>query len=355
MSDARTRNILLGVIATILVLAALRAAQSVAIPVVLGGFVALIVSPIDDWLRQRLPDSYGWVGMLAATLSILAALAAFAGAVWLAASQVSGALGDVQGRIDEMQDQTDGITVFGKTLAQLAAMVSERAISEMSGVAETILKSTGMLISGLIIVIFVVALMLSERSRVVRAIDHLLDDGAEESLEDTVATIAHKLRVYLAVRLLMGVISAVIYTAWLALFGLDLLLVWAILTVLLNFIPNLGSVISGSLPVLYALVTKDPAQIAMMAAGLFVIEQIIGNFIDPKVQGHQIALSPVVILLGLLVWGWIWGVPGALMATPISIAIVVTCAHLRGGEAVALLLSNATTRDELRDRATGEA
>ncbi|MFZ3585231.1 AI-2E family transporter, partial [Loktanella sp. DJP18] len=91
---------------------------------------------------------------------------------------------------------------------------------------------------------------------------------------------------------------------------------------------------------------------AIIAAGIFAIEQIIGNYVDPRVQGRQVSLSPLVVLITLLVWSWVWGVAGAILAVPITIATMIVCAFVPPLRPFALLLSNASDYDSL-DRQTG--
>ena len=119
------------------------------------------------------------------------------------------------------------------------------------------------------------------------------------------------------------------------------------LTFLLSFVPNLGSILSGILPTIYAFTTKDIGTAIAVGAGLTLIEQVIGNYIDPRVQGRLVAVSPTVIFAGLLVFAWIWGAPGALLATPVLIAAVIAFTHLDAMRPVALLLSNCGNYEEL--------
>src|SRR5690606_3089301 len=91
-----------------------------------------------------------------------------------------------------------------------------------------------------------------------------------------------------------------LYAGWLAIFGTPLLLVWGILALLLNFIPTIGSLIAGILPVLFVFAQQDLQTAILVAAGLLVIEQVMGNYIDPKVTGRQLSLSPLVVLVSLL-------------------------------------------------------
>ena len=190
-------------------------------------------------------------------------------------------------------------------------------------------------------------LAVSERS-VWRGKMKSLSSGAGiEGWAEALNTVAARLRRFLVIRTAVGLLQAVLYVVWLWYFGIDLLFVWAILTFVLTYIPNLGSIIAGSMPVLYVLVTKDWQTALGVAAGLFVIEQVVGNYLDPRLLGRQIALSPFIILAGLLFWGSIWGAVGAFLATPIMLSLLVifnTVPHLRP---VALLLSDQKTPEAL--------
>ena len=86
----------------------------------------------------------------------------------------------------------------------------------------------------------------------------VLDDGGREKAMDSIGVIAAKLRRYLVARAVLGIVTAALYVGWLWIFGIDLLLVWGLLAFLLNFIPTLGSLIAGALPILYAFAPKDP-------------------------------------------------------------------------------------------------
>src|SRR5690606_27153103 len=105
--------------------------------------------------------------------------------------------------------------------------------------------------------------------------------------------------------------------------GTPLLLVWAVLALLLNFIPTFGSLIAGALPVLFVLGQQDLSTALFVGAGLLIIEQIMGNYVDPKVTGHQLALSPLVVLVSLVLWTWLWGITGALIATPMTMLLAI--------------------------------
>lgn len=78
----------------------------------------------------------------------------------------------------------------------------------------------------------------------------------------------------------------------------------------------------------------------MAAAGLLMIEQIMGNYVDPRLLGRRLAISPLMILISLLVWSWIWGIAGAVLAVPMTVLLIVTFVRVPPLRPIALLLSN---------------
>ena len=251
----------------------------------------------------------------------------------------------------------DGATAFSAPMLpqslsdlvnQAGSTAATWAVEASTSLARRIAGAVGTFVGATIIVVFLVLLALSEGPTWRRKLGGLWPAG-DASWQHALDTVSRKLRSFLLVRAAMGLLSALLYVGWLWLFGLDLLLVWGVITFLLGFVPNLGSVISGVLPALYALVTRDLQTAALVSVGLLAIEQIIGNFLDPRFQGRQVAVSPVVVLVAILLWGWIWGVAGALLAVPMTVSVLVTFAHVPALRPVALLLSNQATSDDLMD------
>ena len=122
--------------------------------------------------------------------------------------------------------------------------------------------------------------------------------------------------------------------------GLDLALLWGVTAFLLNYVPTLGPAAAIVPPTVFALLQFGGIE---RAAGVFfgvgAIQFLIGNFVDPKIEGRAVALSPVVVLFAVVLWGWIWGVLGALTAVPLTVTIVIVCQHFDGTRWVAALLS----------------
>ncbi len=116
---------------------------------------------------------------------------------------------------------------------------------------------------------------------------------------------------------------------------------WGVLNFLLNFIPIVGNIIGIVPPTLFAIIQFQSVSWAVIVFfGFAILQIVISNVIYPMLQGRSFSLSPVVILVSLAFWGWVWGIAGALLAVPITAAIVITCEHFRSTEWVARLLSN---------------
>ncbi|AHM05108.1 transporter, permease [Roseibacterium elongatum DSM 19469] len=294
-------------------------------------------------------------------LLLLAGLSLFLGGLAFSVAEIATNVPAVPDEMDDILPSAPSDGQLGTVLAQLrdaigaqAASLADQAVSMATTLAQGILGAMGGAFAGLVLVVFLILLALSEAPSWEGKLDTLAAGGpaAGGSWRDVTQSLGRALRRFFATRAVVGVISTVAYTLWLLPFGLDLLLVWAILVFLMNFIPNIGAFISGVFPTVYAFLTLDLGTALLIGAGLVVIEQVMGNWIDPRLQGNRIALSPLVILVAVVFWAWVWGVAGAFLGTPMTLAIMILCNAVTPPRPVALLLSNRTTHAEL-DAALG--
>ncbi len=145
--------------------------------------------------------------------------------------------------------------------------------------------------------------------------------------------------------------------AWLVLTMLEVKLAagWGVLTFLLNFIPTVGSIIATIPPVVMAIIQFSPGLFKPMLVLLLLtaIQQVIGNFITPKVMGDKLGVSPVMILLSLLLWSMIWGIPGALLSTPIISIIKIVCENIPVLHVIAVLIGSGDAVRKIKEAASG--
>lgn len=379
-------------IAVLAVLAAMKLAAGVLLPVVFALFLAIALAPVSDRIRARVPEKVSWLGPLAAMMILVAALAALVAILVMAGRQLDGAGVEIP---DSMLSQILGVEGAppqktgaggapqpqsgiggtssgeaaggGQSQPQTAAPVMESADGQppqgdaqggsgaaggtltdrlmqvaqgYAGEAAALIVKNGIgIVTGVVLTVFFVLVMLLEADRW-RAALRSVSGGRMGAVDEAARSFGHQLRVYVMARVVTGAISALLYVGWLAIFGVDLLLVWGVVTFILAFVPTIGSIISGTLATGYAFVTKDWSTALMVAAGLFAIEQAVGNLLDPLIQGRMIGISPVVVLISILVWGYVWGVGGALLAVPVTVLIMNLALRAPGLKGLGLMLSN---------------
>lgn len=218
-------------------------------------------------------------------------------------------------------------------------------VDPITGFAKTALSSAGQTISTLVLTVFLSLLMQLEapvwREKIVITLGRERCRIAVEA----VAAIAQQFRRYLVVSSVLGLITGALYIGWLSLFGVDLVLLWGFLAFLLNYVPVVGSVVAGALPVLLVVATQDAGTAMAVAAGLLMIEQVMGNFVAPHMQGKQLAISPLVVMIALLLWSWLWGAAGALLAAPMAVLIAITLNHADALRPFAIFMSDKSDRE----------
>jgi AI-2 transport protein TqsA len=332
----------------------------VALPVVLAVFISVLVYPLDEALCKRLPDALSWIGRVVVVALMLLVTVIFIGGLAYVVQQIASQVPDLTETFGDMIPSPDRAgpgeesSIGSRILREMRgafggddASIGSRIISGATQVAQSIASAMGSVIAVMVLVFFLVILALSESDLWQRKLDALTRDGGRFDWRAVSARVGVSLRRFIIVRTGVGMLTAISYGIWLNIFGLDMILVWAILTLLMNYIPNLGSLVSGVFPTLYALATKDLWTAFLIGAGIFTIEQTIGNLIAPRLQSRQVALSPLVILIAVLFWGWMWGIAGAFLATPMTLTIMTVCAAIPALRGVALFLSNQSTLDGL--------
>jgi len=349
-----------GVIAVVALGWAVHSMAAVLIPVTFAVFIALILTPLVDQVSAAVPARLSWLGVVAAMIVLLALTLFFVAGVSFAFQQLGSEVPRIADQVQSIMPEnaqqtmadTEGTAIWPQIQSLLqgaGGAFGSRIIDFAGGFARQAATIVSALIASLVIIFFLVLLMLSEKDAWAAKIKAMSNDRGETEWFANLDMVIHRLRKFLFVRAVIGAVTATLYAGWLALFGIDLLVVWAILTFLLTFVPNLGSLISGILPTLYAFLILDPAIAFIVGSGLFVIEQVLGNFIDPKLQGREIVLSPLVILVSLLIWGWMWGPIGTLLATPITILLVCALQQSEKTKTFALMLSNQRDMSQLDD------
>lgn len=320
---------LLAVIAVLLGVAALKWSYPVTMPLTAAIVVVAAAWPIKPWLDRMLPSKLSYVG----TILILAT---FAAAIYFSISRVFQAFAERQGEFKQLNDTYTGWA--GKR--GLPVLGSDVGSGQFLGVAQMVLAPIYETLTYLGIVAVLVILALPEVPALRDKVRERLHGGERRELIGTAGEIAGKVRDYLWTMTLMSLITGAACWLLAVAVGLDLALVWGLLNFLLNYIPLIGNVIGIVPPALYAAIQFQNWQTPLLVfLGYAALQAVVGNILAPVIQGRSLSLSPVAVVIALAFWGWVWGIPGTLLAVPLTAALVIICQHFRSTEWIAALLS----------------
>jgi predicted PurR-regulated permease PerM len=108
--------------------------------------------------------------------------------------------------------------------------------------------------------------------------------------------------------------------------GLELAIAWGVISFVLNYIPYIGTLVAVVLPVLFASVQFESWQMVIaIFGGLYLIQFVIGSYVEPVIAGRALAISPLVMLVAFFFWAFLWGIPGAFIGIPVTIALLTVC------------------------------
>jgi predicted PurR-regulated permease PerM len=141
-----------------------------------------------------------------------------------------------------------------------------------------------------------------------------------DNLDKIVATINQ----YMAIKTITSIATGVLVTIWLSIVGVDFALLWGLFAFLLNYVPNIGSILAAVPAVLLAFIQLDLGSAAAAALGYVVINILIGYVIEPRFMGRGLGLSTLVVFLSLVIWGWVLGPVGMLLSVPLTMTAKIT-------------------------------
>jgi predicted PurR-regulated permease PerM len=222
-----------------------------------------------------------------------------------------------------------------------AAIFQALSSIEVSGYMRALAGQAGSLTQGTVLVILFVGFLFAERIWFSTKLTNFVGDPEQaERVGRIIQSIIHRVNYYLLVKTAVSAITGLMVWFVAELFGLDLATALGVVTFVLNFIPNVGSIVATGLVALVAHVQLGDPTITL--AIFFVtgaIQFINGNVIDPWMMGRALRLSSFGIIISLAFWGAVWGIPGMFLSVPIMVSLLVVCSHVRALRPIAILLS----------------
>ncbi len=338
MKDIRLGYYVITVAAIVIVLAGIKSASAIIVPFLFSLFIAIILSPSYGFLQKKgLPSGVALVVVIFSFMIFLAAIATLIG-------------NSLQSFSANIDNYTQQLSAYYISLAQITQNLGiDMPAEEFSNFVNpkqimifvsSMLKGMGSVFTNGFVILLTVVFMLLETKSFNHKID-MLDNNKET--KEHIQKIVTKIKEYMTLKAIISLFTGLI--VWIALFiiGTDYAFLWAVLAFLLNFIPNIGSMIAAIPAVLITLVQLGSAS-ALLVGGLYIaINMIIGSVIEPRVMGKGLGLSTLVVFLSLLFWGWLLGMVGMLLSIPLTIIIKIILYENKNTRWVSILLDSANS------------
>lgn len=320
--------------ALVLVVAGLRSAQNFFLPVLLAFFVATVSYPVTHALSAR-----GLPRILSVLVTVLVDFAFIAGVVLLGVvllqdlqdkwnskyasqlyEQVRTGSEDLALKLEKMgvEDAHAKIqAVVENNLANLQQIRFERIWDLGTGVLGQVVGFFGAAVIFLILTVF----MLSEAGSIAKRLEAI--SKAHGPNISRMLTATRDIQRYLAIKTVASLVTGFLagLLCWAA--GLDFFILWGILAFALNFIPVIGSIVAGVPPVILALLLAGWPNALLVAGGYLLINNLIGNFLEPILVGRRLGISTLVVVISVMFWGWVWGPLGMLLAVPLTMMLKI--------------------------------
>jgi len=337
-------KIFVTIAAVFIIFAGIKTAANILVPFLLSVFIAIICNPIiAKASKHNIPKA----------ISVILVIAIFVSVALSIAGLVGQSLNDLSQLIpvyrQQLQSQFVWLTSF---LADYNIQVSSVILLEYfdpaiaMGMAANVLSGFGSVMANLFLIILTVIFMLFEASSFPLKL-HLMMDDPEMRLKQIERFLA-SVNNYIAIKTMVSLATGVVVSTMLWAFGLDFYLLWGVLAFLLNYIPNIGSIIAAVPAVTLAMLQLGIGEAGFIGLGYITINMVMGNIIEPRYLGKGLGLSTLVVFLSLIFWGWLLGTVGMLLSVPLTMIVKIGFENSPEGQWLAILLSDEAEVEQSR-------
>ena len=344
---------LLLLVLTIIVLAAvLKVTGTFLVPVTIAMFVSLVFEPLIVTLNTKF--KIPWIAGIFIVLTLVIVSA------WIIASLL---LSSIRTIIDLYPRYEERFTVIYKAIAGLFALPynAESTLFQnlwgqlsirqtLRNFAFSLSNSLIVFFKDLLLVLLFAVFFLLDLRYLRQKLDFAFGDGSKGKAAIIITDIIQQVTRYMSVKFFISLLTGVLIFLGTFAVGMGFPILWGFLAFILNFIPNFGSILSGVLTSVFALVQfwPKPAPVVFVAVLMCAVNFILGNIIEPRVQGRHLGLSPFIIIVSLSFWGWLWGFTGLILAVPMMVILKIICENVSILHPAAVLMGNYTYTHELQ-------
>jgi predicted PurR-regulated permease PerM len=343
MNYRRASLFMLGLIAFIVACAALKFTTAVVLPFVIAVLLTFVLEPLVAMLTKlKIPRSIAAI-LIVLFIGIAVYMTGFI--LFKSVGKIATLYPKYEVRFSELYfafadafgiSYDEHLSLFENLWSHLNVRTKTQSlVFQFSEAFLLLLKDTVM------VTLFIVFLLLEIghfRDRAEIAFASAFPRGVTSVIESVVVQVTR----YLSLKFFLSLATGALVGFFLYLIGMDFPVVWGLISFILNFIPTIGSIAAGLGISAFALVQfyPEPVPIALAISAVLGVNMIIGNVIEPKIQGDNLGLSPFVILVSLLGWGWLWGFVGLVLAVPMTVIVKIFCENIPGLEPVSIMIGS---------------
>jgi predicted PurR-regulated permease PerM len=324
--------------AFVIVVSGLKMASSMVVPFLLAVFIAMIVSPLLAWLKQRrVPGSIAILLIISLILSVGLILGAVIG------SSVESFRQDIPAYSAKLAVMSEAIQqgLVQRGIAidaeQWQSSFDPSAVMRWVGSA---LASFGNVMTNSVLILLTVIFILAENTSFG---DKLRMARGDQNTPAWLAEFSRSIHGYLAIKAAISAVTGVLIYLWLTILGVDYAVLWGLIAFLLNFVPTVGSFIAAVPAVLLALVQLGLGSAGLTLCGFVVVNFLMGSAIEPRWMGKGLNLSPLVVFVSLVFWGWVLGPVGMLLSIPLTIMVKIALGANKGTQWISIMLGGSET------------
>jgi len=319
--------------AVVIVLAGIKAASVIVVPFLLALFLAIILSPLFLWLQKKgLPQG------LALLVVVVVLFGSIATLIMLIGNSVQDFTHNVPLYEEKLRtDFSNFLSIldhYNIKLPKEDILAMFATDSVMEYIART-LRSLGGLLTNSLMIIVTVLFMLMEISN----FRSKLENTKSKSLH-SLLHVSENIKHFILLKSMTSAATGIIVTIALKIIGVDYAVLWGVVAFLLNFIPNIGSILAAIPAILMALVQFDVPTALIVSSVYVAINVTIGSILEPRIMGEGLGLSTLVVFLSLIFWGWLLGPVGMLLSVPLTIVVKILLDAREDTQWIATLLGN---------------
>jgi predicted PurR-regulated permease PerM len=327
-----------GILAVFVTGVILRLAKPILFPFFLALLLYFLLSPaLEFMVRLKIPRSIAIIFILLTSFLVVYLL----GALFYSSGKAFVSNFPSYGqKINSIFEYLKSHVKFTRIKWDPAAGIGNLDINKIGSFLLSSLGTFFSFISNLFLIFIFLVFMLAGRGKLKVKIANSFSLSRASQIGSIIQNIDRQIQKYLTIKTIISLITGVVTTVVLMIFGVDFAIVFGFLTFLLNYIPTIGSVIATALPVLIALFQFGRIWPAFWIFVIITVaDNILGNFLEPKLMGKGLGLSPLAVLFSLFFWGWLWGIPGMILSVPILAVIKIVCGNVPSLKFLEMLLS----------------